>query len=163
MIYPLRGTLTPVLNRCDACRRRRIGCLVEPGQMSCNLCRHRGQACTFLSGAPKKKKRRETPQHRAECNEPPSSLVTSSAAVSPQVTGSGNGVSDHTFLYSGLSGDQNVFLLRHLPFDASCLFGTNNWTIWRASTDSPCPAYFTVGWWPYSTSHMDGSDAHNTT
>lgn len=49
-----------------------------------------------------------------------------------------------TFLYAGPSGDQGVYLLRHLPFDANCVFGTSNWTIWRASAGSSGSAYFTI-------------------
>lgn len=41
---------------CDACRRRKIRCLVEPGS-DCVLCRSHGQSCTFVEGPPKKKRK----------------------------------------------------------------------------------------------------------
>jgi hypothetical protein len=46
-----------------------------------------------------------------------------------------------TFFYSGASGDQGDYLLRHLPFDTNGVFGTSTWTIWVSFTHN---AYFTV-------------------
>ncbi|KIW31295.1 uncharacterized protein PV07_02955 [Cladophialophora immunda] len=44
---------------CDACRKRKIRCLVSDSARDCVLCRSHGQQCTFLE-APPKKKRKQT-------------------------------------------------------------------------------------------------------
>ncbi|KIV80979.1 hypothetical protein PV11_08434 [Exophiala sideris] len=49
-------TLSKPDRPCDACRRRKIRCLVESGG-DCALCRSHGQSCTFIEGPPKKKRK----------------------------------------------------------------------------------------------------------
>ncbi|CAH0056939.1 unnamed protein product [Clonostachys solani] len=39
--------------------------------------------------------------------------------------------------------DQDVYLLRHLPFDGSDGFGGANWRVWKVYADEIAPAYFT--------------------
>jgi hypothetical protein len=51
----------------------------------------------------------------------------------------------HTTLYTGNSSDQDVYLLRHLPFDRNDHFGQSNWRVWKVLADERAPAYFTVG------------------
>ncbi|KAK5164159.1 uncharacterized protein LTR77_010250 [Saxophila tyrrhenica] len=50
---------------------------------------------------------------------------------------------DRTFLYTGASSDQDVYLLRHLPYDDRDLYGHEDWTVWRALASDTHPAYFT--------------------
>lgn len=47
-------------------------------------------------------------------------------------------------LYAGSSSDQDVYLLRHLPFDEANSFGRANWRVWKVYADEIAPAYFTV-------------------
>jgi hypothetical protein len=53
-------------------------------------------------------------------------------------------VPGRTVLYAGFSSDQDVNLLRHLPFDEAQSFGTDNWRVWKAFPHETDPAYFTV-------------------
>ncbi|OAA57396.1 Transcription factor [Niveomyces insectorum RCEF 264] len=48
-----------------------------------------------------------------------------------------------TVLYTGNSSDQDVYLLRHLPFDDTNSFGHSNWRVWKIFADEAAPAYFT--------------------
>ncbi|OQU99844.1 Fungal specific transcription factor domain-containing protein isoform 2 [Cladophialophora immunda] len=52
-------------------------------------------------------------------------------------------VPGRTVLYAGFSSDQDVNLLRHLPFDETQSFGTDNWRVWKAFPHETAPAYFT--------------------
>ncbi|OKL56484.1 hypothetical protein UA08_08359 [Talaromyces atroroseus] len=131
---------------CDACRRRRTGCLVEEGQQTCSLCRHRGLTCTFLSAPPKKKRRRSL-SHEQECSptrNTPTELAETSKTAATVIPDQTTVMPGQTFFYSGASGDQGDYLLRHLPFDANGVFGTSNWTIWRAAISFTHNAYFTI-------------------
>lgn len=47
-------------------------------------------------------------------------------------------------LWTGLSSDQDVNLLRHLPFDRANCFGHANWRVWKVYPGESAPAYFTV-------------------
>lgn len=55
---------------------------------------------------------------------------------------------DRTMLYVGTSSDQDVYLLRHLPFDARNRFGHANWRVCKILAHERTPAYFTVGHTP---------------
>lgn len=47
-------------------------------------------------------------------------------------------------LYVGTSSDQDVYLLRHLPFDHRNRFGHANWRVCKVLAHEFTPAYFTV-------------------
>lgn len=143
-------------SRCDACRRRRIACQRDDESSACALCRHRGKDCTFLS----KPQRRPRPQPTAVPNqarqsshgddlvlsvEPSRSHSTSGSplALEPAVK-STTSMPGWTCLLSGLSGDQNPHLLRHLAFDDSDMFGDRRWMVWRVDPRLRGAAYLTV-------------------
>ncbi|KAK5057786.1 hypothetical protein LTR84_011787 [Exophiala bonariae] len=63
-----------------------------------------------------------------------------------------------TCLLSGLSGDQNPHLLRHLAFDDSDMFGDHRWRVWRVDPRLRGAAYLTL----YSNQLLDCSaDMYN--
>jgi hypothetical protein len=43
---------------CDICRKRKSKCVKEPGQTKCVLCAFHGRECTYVSDAPRRRKRR---------------------------------------------------------------------------------------------------------
>lgn len=53
-------------------------------------------------------------------------------------------------LFVGNSSDQDVQLLRHLPFDDTDSFVRANWRVWRVFADEKAPAYFTIDSSSYS-------------
>ncbi|KAL3482571.1 fungal-specific transcription factor domain-containing protein [Aspergillus germanicus] len=141
---------------CDACRRRRIGCIQSPGQLECTLCRHRGNTCTYTSQprAKKRQSKNDVSGHGSPNSgkqSPPcarnQALPLVALPTHPfQSLVSSNGTDDdeptsialkttlmpgQTCLYSGASSDQDLYLLRHLPFNRENRFGKGNWRVWR--------------------------------
>ncbi len=53
-------------------------------------------------------------------------------------------MSRQTCLYSGASSDQDLYLLRHLPFNRENHFGKGNWRVWRLGENPFDAVYFTV-------------------
>ena len=47
----------------------------------------------------------------------------------------GTEVVGRSSLYVGPSSDQDVYLLRHLPFDEEDSFGHANWRVWKIFAD----------------------------
>lgn len=80
---------------CDACRKRKIRCLVFDSGADCALCRSHGQECTFIEAAPKKK--RKLPDATSP-NEAPA------VSVSPEATQKDQGYHDSTFPADSLLG-----------------------------------------------------------
>lgn len=161
-----------MLHSCDACRRRRIGCIQSPGELACTLCRHRGNTCTYTS-QPRARKRptkngvgghgslnslnsgeqsapragNQAAQLFALPTHPFQSLVSrngadgdGSASTAPNAAL----MSRQTCLYSGASSDQDLYLLRHLPFNRENHFGKGNWRVWRLGENPFDAVYFTV-------------------
>jgi hypothetical protein len=161
------------LHSCDACRRRRIGCIQSPGQLACTLCRHRGTTCTYTS-QPRAKKRqskndlsghgslnsgRQSPSRAgnqalqlvALPRHPFQSLVPSNGTGDDEPTSTAFKTTlmpRQTGLYSGASSDQDLYLLRHLPFNRGHRFGSGNWRVWQLGESPFHSVYFTVGSYP---------------
>lgn len=74
---------------------------------------------------------------------PASSSTNSGRALSGGHSGSTVEL-DRTMLYVGTSSDQDVYLLRHLPFDDRNRFGHANWRVCKVLAHEFTPAYFTV-------------------
>ncbi|CEL10620.1 hypothetical protein ASPCAL13737 [Aspergillus calidoustus] len=49
-----------------------------------------------------------------------------------------------TGLYSGASSDQDLYLLRHLPFYRGHRFGSGNWRVWQLGESPFHSVYFTI-------------------
>lgn len=142
---------------------------MEPDKVDCTLCRHRGLSCTFDSLPPAKKRRRPAdsrPSARITRRLPEPqdigaiprvdtiySAQHSPTESSPTSTApdDANGrryqstvVPGRTALWAGSSSDQDVYLLRHLPFDQMNRFGHSNWRVLKVFPGESAPAYFTV-------------------
>ena len=150
-----------------------MGCFVAEGQKDCTLCLHRGKTCTFESAAPIKKGR-STPCQRPKSAQPRGNpeLEAQEVAAGGSLASEGGGAHfvhncpgpagaetpgtcrstlapGRTSLYVGSSSDQDVYLLRHLPFDENNTFGNSNWRVWKTFADDAAPAYFTVFVFPF--------------
>ncbi|KAF4990007.1 hypothetical protein FDECE_14522 [Fusarium decemcellulare] len=98
-----------------------------------------GKSCTFELAAPIKKGR-ISKSRRTGVPQPEAPTPDSPAWEPFQGTVTPN----RTALYVGNSSDQDVYLLRHLPFDETNSFGRTNWRVWKIFADERAPAYFTA-------------------
>ncbi|ETN43858.1 uncharacterized protein HMPREF1541_10989 [Cyphellophora europaea CBS 101466] len=140
----------------DYCFVRRLTGVLQPGATTAEDVA--STKCTFLS-VPPVKKRRSLGENGDQAKQDPgigSKLAglqrvhklakqhTEAASISDSSERLRTTViPGRTFLYTGASSDQDVYLLRHLPFRGKSAFGTANWTVWKALAREFGPAYFT--------------------
>lgn len=101
---------------CDACRKRKIRCLVTEAGTDCALCRSHGQPCTFLERPPPKKRRKQS--------DVASPIGTGVVAISPEAA---QRESPHDY-----SNYPEASLLRqtlgHQHFRTNCYIGATSYS-----------------------------------
>ncbi|KAH9828402.1 Fungal trans-domain-containing protein [Teratosphaeria destructans] len=146
---------------CDACRRRKVCCIREPGDEACSLCRMQNGVCRYDQGPTPRRRRPATQQPLATPRETESVTTTLSrptqappakALASPSEPPSGEWISQ----YVGLSGDQDPFVLRHCHFNGSNYYRSGDWACLRVRGDGAVPSHFTL----VPDDHLDARPGH---
>lgn len=137
---------------CDACRRRKVCCIREPGDEACSLCRMQNTTCTYDRG-PTPRRRRPT-QSTSAWNESDTITFTRSMSkqvpaitpsIGPTMTGPSNATRGEWIgQYVGLSGDMDPFVLRHCNFNKSNYYKSDDWACLRVSSDGAFPSHFSL-------------------
>ncbi|EME83990.1 uncharacterized protein MYCFIDRAFT_173052 [Pseudocercospora fijiensis CIRAD86] len=174
-IHPLMELSSPNQNQgrkyksrkerpCDACRRRKVCCIREPGDDACSLCRMQNTSCRYDQGpTPRRRRRRPasavaaaTPSGESDQTPPGPILIPSNTApLTPSVSqeqASGEWISQ----YVGLSGDQDPYVLRHSNFNKSNYYKSGDWACLRVRSDGIVPSIFTL----VPETHLDARPAH---
>ncbi|CAK4008924.1 transcriptional regulatory [Lecanosticta acicola] len=150
---------------CDACRRRKVCCIREPGDGACSLCRMQNSSCRYDKGPTSRRRRPASGPPVTEDAESSSSvflrrhgsrdrresLITTTTPGFSAATG-GEWISQ----YVGLSGDQDPFVLRHSNFNRSNYYKSDDWACLRVRSDGAFPAIFTL----VPDSHLDARPPH---
>ncbi|KAI5360092.1 hypothetical protein Slin15195_G119540 [Septoria linicola] len=130
---------------CDACRRRKVCCIREPGDDACSLCRMQSQICSYDQG-PTPRRRRPVTSALPSSNEdavivPNTIARATSSAPSPNHE---SGPREWASQYVGLSGDHDPFVLRHANFGPSNYYRSGDWACLRLQSSAAIPSLFTV-------------------
>lgn len=145
---------------CDACRRRKVCCIREPGDDACSLCRMQNTSCRYDKGPTPRRRRPASGAPVLEESSSPvpglgggrrESVITAHTPSSSSQSG-GEWISQ----YVGLSGDQDPFVLRHSNFNRSNYYKSDDWACLRVRSDGAFPAIFTL----VPDSHLDARPAH---
>lgn len=150
---------------CDACRRRKVCCIREPGDEACSLCRMQQTVCQYDQGPTPRRRRPPgaprlsrssayTPTRSSGNPATPSPSIASRSHLPSEVAppAAGEWISQ----YVGLSGDQDPFVLRHCNFNGSNYYKSGDWACLRVRTDGAFPSHFTL----VPASHLDARPPH---
>jgi hypothetical protein len=146
-------SLLTAIQRCDACRKRKICCTRDAYEKDCSLCRTRGESCKYVLPPNVRRNRAPNPavgRPRASTSSS-SSTTTSSIPPRPVQSLSANrpngapGGSEWICQFVGLSGDQDPFVLRHCTFNHLNCYKAPDWALLRIKGEpTSIPLHFTV-------------------
>lgn len=147
---PRRCIIIHMQISCDACRKRKICCVREPGYDTCAFCRVKSQACQYLSSpniralatssvrkpSSAKSQSPRSPQDRERADERSETALD----VLPPSRPTKQWISQ----FVGLSGDQDSFILRHCSFNHLNYYQRDDWACLRVNENAEEATHFTV-------------------
>ncbi|RFU24556.1 hypothetical protein B7463_g11788, partial [Scytalidium lignicola] len=145
----IREMANEAMRDCDACRKRKICCVREPGHDTCALCRVKSVTCQFksipnarkggssrspVSSTPKPRSPTLTASQRQATSE--SSSTQNKRPPLRDVLPPSRPTKQWISQFVGSSVDQDPFILRHCSFNDLNLYKRDNWACLRLVPDS---------------------------
>ncbi|KAM3420876.1 hypothetical protein BST61_g4113 [Cercospora zeina] len=126
---------------CDACRRRKVCCIREPGDAACSLCRMQSQTCSYNLGPTPRRRR---PAEISQSNPNHGDAPEAGSPPPPPINIQDSASLEWRSRYVGLSSDQDPFVLRHANFNESNYYRSGEWACLMLQNTGRVPSLFTV-------------------
>ncbi|KAF2209038.1 hypothetical protein CERZMDRAFT_47994 [Cercospora zeae-maydis SCOH1-5] len=126
---------------CDACRRRKVCCIREPGDAACSLCRMQSQNCSYDLGPTPRRRR---PADTSQPNSHQGFDLEAASPPPPPTNGQDSASVEWLARYVGLSSDQDPHVLRHANFNKSNCYRSGNWACLMLQDTGSVPSLFTA-------------------